>query len=316
MSKSVKWTLITVAIVALIAAVVVVLINRGNELPDIWTAAAVGNVDAVEQHIAAGTDINKVLVTGITQDTPGYGGTPLHIAALSNQEEVVEVLIDNGADIEAKAADSYGGTALHWASAAGLVDIVELLVEAGANVNAEDTNGGTPLDGALVWERDVRREEKDQIADFLVQNGGNSTIDIWTAASLGLVDIVEQRLDDGWDINGTFIAEGVPGSGGSPLHIAVLSNQEEVAEFLLQRGADINVRADDENGGTPLHWVAFFANYDMVEFLVEAGADVNALDANNSTPLDAVLSEIAPGDQATKDQIADYLRAKGGETGD
>ena len=320
MSKSVKWTLIAVVIVALVVAVAVVLINKGNAIPDIdiWTAAAQGNIDAVEQHIAAGTDIDAVLVTGITEDTPGYGGTPLHIAVLSDQEEVVEILLENGANIEAKAADSYGATALHWAAAAGNVDMVQLLVEAGANCNAEDTVGATPLDTALLWERDVMREEKDQVADFLLQNGCNSTYigDIWTAASVGLVHIVEQLIDDGWDINGTFVLEGVPGSGGSPLHIAVLSNQEEVAELLLQRGADINVRADDAYGGTPLHWAAFFGNYDMVELLVEAGADVNAADVFGSTPLDSALAPWEGVAQATKDQIADFLRANGGETGD
>ena len=320
MSKSLKWTLITVAIVALIAAVVVVLINRGNATPDIdiWTAAAEGNIDVVEQHIAAGTDINEVLVVGITEDTPGYGGTPLHIAVISNEEEVVEILLESGADIEAKAADSYEGTALHWAAGAGNLAMVQLLVEVGANCNAEDTEGATPLDTALLWERDVMREEKDQVRDFFLRNGCNSTDigDIWMAASVGLVHIVEQLLDDGWDINGTFVAEGVPGSGGSPLHIAVLSNQEEVAELLLQRGADINIKADDAYGGTPLHWVAFFGNYDMVELLVEAGADVNATEPSGSTPLDSALNPWADVDQATKDQIADYLRANGGETGD
>jgi len=320
MSKSVKLTLIAVAIVALIVAVVVVLINKGSEIPDvdIWTAASQGNAEAVEKHIAAGTDINAVLVTGITEDTPGYGGTPLHIAVISNEEEVVDILLENGADIEAKAADSYGGTALHWAAGAGNLAMVQLLVEAGANCNAEDTEGATPLDTALLWERDVMREEKDQVADFFLQNGCNSTYigDIWTAASVGLVHIVEQLIDDGWDINGTFVLEGVPGSGGSPLHIAVLSNQEEVAELLLQKGADINVKADDAYGGTPLHWATFFGNYDMVELLVEAGADVNATDASGSTPLDSALDPWADVDQATKDQIADYLRANGGETGD
>ena len=103
---------------------------------------------------------------------------------------------------------------------------------------------------------------------------------------------------------------------GSPLHVAVLCDEEEVAGFLLQRGADINARADDENAGAPLHWAAFFANYNMVVLLVEAEADVNALDASRSTPLDAGLYEHSPGDEATKDQIDDYLRANGGETGD
>ncbi len=86
--------------------------------------------------------------------------------------------------------------------------------------------------------------------------------------------------------------------------------------MLLQSGADVNVRADDVDGAAPLHWAAFFNNHDMVVLLVEAGADVNALDAHNSTPLYAVLHELAPGEEAIKDQIADYLRANGGVTGD
>lgn len=98
--------------------------------------------------------------------------------------------------------------------------------------------------------------------------------------------------------------------------MAVLCDQEDVVEFLLQRGADINVRADDENAGAPLHWAAFFGNYDMVELLVEAGADVNTTDAFGCTPLDSALAPWEGVDQATKDQIADYLRANGGVTGD
>lgn len=103
---------------------------------------------------------------------------------------------------------------------------------------------------------------------------------------------------------------------GSPLHVAVLCDQEEVIEFLLQRGADINVRADDENEGARLHWAAFFANYDMVVLLVEAEGDVNALDARNSIPRDAFLHKHAPMEEAIRDQIADSLRDNGGETGD
>ena len=104
MNKSFKWTLIVSFILALVVVVVVVSVNKADDIPDvdIWTAASQGNTGAVEKHIATGTDIDAVLVVGITKDTPGYGGTPLHIAVLSNQEEVVEILLENGADIEAK----------------------------------------------------------------------------------------------------------------------------------------------------------------------------------------------------------------------
>jgi len=43
-------------------------------------------------------------------------------------------------------------------------------------------------------------------------------IDIWKATSEGAVDIVRQHIDYGTNINGTFVLEGVPGSGGTPLH--------------------------------------------------------------------------------------------------
>ena len=278
---------------------------------DIWTAAAEGNTYAIKQHIVAGTDINE---TFIAEGVPGYGGTPLHMAASANQKQVAELLLEAGADINAKAADYFEGTPLHWAAAAAAnVEMVKLLVEAGANVNAEDMNGATPLDGVLVWERDIKRQEKDEIADYLRQNGSKVTINIWTAASVGLVDIVEQRIADGWDIDGTFVAEGVLGSGGSPLHIAVLSDQKEVAEFLIDNGADLNAKADDEYGGTPLHWAAAFGKQQMVILLVEAGADVNAPDNNGFTPLDAVVTFDPEMESQVTREIADYLKEHGAE---
>ena len=70
----------------------VVLVGCGPSV-DIWTAANKGNIEAVKQHIAAGTDL----------DAKMQGGhTPLHTAANSGHKEVVELLIDNGADVNVK----------------------------------------------------------------------------------------------------------------------------------------------------------------------------------------------------------------------
>ena len=94
--------------------------------------------------------------------------------------------------------------------------------------------------------------------------------------------------------------------------IAVLADQKEVAELLLENGVDINARAEDEHGGTPLHWAAEIGRKQLAELLVEAGADANAADNNGYTPLDATLSEPEQEKQARL-QIADFLRENGGK---
>ncbi|MFP6597874.1 MAG: hypothetical protein VCC01_10495, partial [Candidatus Hydrogenedentota bacterium] len=57
---------------------------------------------------------------------------------------------------------------------------------------------------------------------------------IWTAASQGAVTIIQQHIDYGTDVNSTFAAEGVFGTGGTALHIALLAHKHEVAELLIE----------------------------------------------------------------------------------
>jgi len=76
-----------------IAAVVVV--GCGPSV-DIWTAANEGNIEAVKQHLAAGTDVNA---------KGDDGRTPLHEAAWNGHKEVAALLIANGADVNAKDVD-------------------------------------------------------------------------------------------------------------------------------------------------------------------------------------------------------------------
>jgi len=73
----------------------VVLVGCGPPPPDIsiHDAASKGDIEAVKQHIAAGTDVNA---KGIV------GETPLHYAAQAGQKEIVELLIAKDADVNAK----------------------------------------------------------------------------------------------------------------------------------------------------------------------------------------------------------------------
>ena len=137
---------------------------------------------------------------------------------------------------------------------------------------------------------------------------------IWAAASEGRVEHVKAAVRGGMDIDATFVAEGVPGSGGSALHIASLAGQAEVVSWLIGAGADLEVRARDEFGGAPLHWAAAAGQLRVVKLLLDAGADVNAADANGFTPLDATLAGLS-GDAEALEAVREELVLSGGESG-
>ena len=73
---------------------------------------------------------------------------PLHHATAGGHKEIAELLISEGADVNAK-DDEYGSTPLHNAAANGHKEIAELLITKGADVNAKEEDGGTPLDMAI-----------------------------------------------------------------------------------------------------------------------------------------------------------------------
>jgi len=49
-------------------------------------------------------------------------------------------------------------------------------------------------------------------------------IDIWAAAAKGGMEAIKQHLGAGTDMDGTFVKAGTPGSGGTPLHVAVTAS--------------------------------------------------------------------------------------------
>ncbi len=136
------------------------------------------------------------------------------------------------------------------------------------------------------------------------------------------VEVVREHMEFGTDPNETFIPPGIPFEGASALHVAVLKENREIAQLLLDNGADIDIRAKDQFAGPPLEWAVFFGIRDMGVFLVESGADVNAKNAIGTTPIDAAGADNSFVSGEKLDQLnenraflKEYLRANGGKSG-
>jgi len=100
-----------------------------------------GSLDAVQTAISSGAYVD-------CKDSDG--NTPLIFASLTGPVELVQLLLDNGADVNL--AQKFGYTALTQAGY-GPPEIVELLLKAGAKTNVVGGNGQTPLQGAIIGNR-------------------------------------------------------------------------------------------------------------------------------------------------------------------
>jgi ankyrin repeat protein len=199
-------------------------------------------------------DIAKV--RALIKDNPGLvssydvtGDTPLHWAIVNDHKEVVELLLANKADVNARDNQGHGATVLQMAALYGRLDIVKLLLAHHVDVNARDNDnppGGTAL-------------------HFAAQNG--------------YAEIVQLLVASKADVNATNFA------GLTPLHLAAMGGHTPVVKLLLARKADVN--AKDIRDRTPLHLSAVRtdADTDVAEVLLAQGAAVNAKDKEGQTPL-------------------------------
>jgi len=230
-------------------------VNRRNpdgSTPLQW-AVYNGDVAEAKRLLRAGADVSLA---------NKYGATPMSLAAEVGNAEMLKVLLEVGADVESPNAD--GQTALLAVARTGNVEAAKLLLDRGAKVDAKEKWGGqTPL----MW-ASARRHPA--MMRLLISKGAG--VD---AAS---IDRDYQRH---------VTAEGRPkslDSGGlTPLLYAARENCTACVAVLLENKVDIDL--PDPDGASPLLVAIMNANWDLAKQLIDAGADVNQWDIFGEAPL-------------------------------
>jgi uncharacterized protein len=197
-----------------------------------------GDVDTLRKLL----DEHSGLATAFIGEHPdGMSRTLLHAATdwpghFPNNAATVAALIEAGADVNARFTGPHSETPLHWAASSDDVEVLDLLLDAGADIEAPGAviAGGTPLSDAVAFAQWAA-------ARRLVERGARTPLR--EAAGLGLLDRVE-----------AYCAADPPPSPDDltqALWYAAHGGQQDVAAFLLERGADINWVAVWD-GTTPL----------------------------------------------------------------
>lgn len=227
----------------------------------------------------------------------------LTIAAKSGNADVVQVLVNMGADVNAATPDKK--TALDVAVKRGHADVVRVLLQQGARPDVKNSDDQYPL--YVASSRGFNRIVEDLISAGASVNVLNGFYDrhtaLYGASSNGHTSTVERLLSLGASVN-------VPGSRGCPLRIAIYRYHEDIVELLVTMGkakidkseskdyTDIIICASEQNDATMVRSLIeagadsgpalFSAVYDermwSVRVLVENGADVNARDERQCTP--------------------------------
>jgi ankyrin repeat protein len=201
-----------------------------------------GDVDALKELLRENPTLTSARFDGkrtllhVATDFPGH---------FPNNVATVIALIEAGADVNAPFIGRHTETPLHWAASSDDVEVLDALLDHGANIEAPGAviGGGTALSDAVAF-------GQWKAARRLIERGARSSF--WEAAALGLIDRVK--------------AENQPTSEEitRAFWCACHGGQRETAEYLLNRGADVNWV---EYGLTPIEAARRSGATELVEWL-------------------------------------------------
>ena len=291
--------------------------------------------------------VSMLLVEGVDPDEPPFGrwGTALGAACHAGHGDVVELLVEHGADVDTSSSEGLtplhlaaetigarlvsmlmenskedimnrrsfdGWTVLHCAARSGKEETAQLLLDRGADVLAVDKEDLTPLDAAL-------SQGREEIVQLLVNYGADVNAfhmkygtHLHHAARSGDERAVRILLEVGADPNLYLEPKDFRKfAPGNPLQEAIYygtenpRGHENIVKLLLAAGADPN----NFRGFTPdtaLRWAVHAGNMKILKWLLDAGADIDATPSGNFSALHSAV-------ESEQEEMVRFLLAAGAD---
>ncbi len=303
--------------------------KNGSQTALMWAVAG-RHSDVTKELVQYKADVNATSKTGFTA---------LMFAARGDKESAV-TLLNAGANPNLKIPD-WGGTALSIASTMGQPQIVEALLNKGADINYRDNNSFTALHSAVrdseYGEDQAQRTRAVETVKVLLAHGADpnarlhqekptvralnelqfeGATPILLAAEVNNLEVIKVLVAAGADPNiptayGTTALMLAAGAGTDVQRARSIEERGmavETARYLLDHGADVN--AVGEFGWTPLHCAAYQGLTDVIELLVDRGAKTETKDKLGQTPLSISLAILTKEAGAKRLQIPRRYRGE------
>lgn len=243
------------------------------------TAAATGRVVVVKQLLQDHTmDVNDV--------NPDSGCSALHLAAAQGFPDVVDLLLDNGANIEL--TDLSGRTPVHRSMDGKDSRCLVILIKRGCQLSRTDSAGLT------VWHMAVLKRNLsalDVLTDHFKEGLLMRSIDGWTpmiyAAQSGSEEMLKLLLKAGGPIHDT------DDEGASMMHHAAASGFQQMVRFLCSEGCD--PLAKTKSGANALHSALDSSSRSIaiIQALVDYGVNPCEPDKDGVTPMGIMCDSLS-----------------------
>ncbi|KAJ6012452.1 hypothetical protein N7522_002807, partial [Penicillium canescens] len=269
-------------------------------LTPVGLAAKINNLEILELLVKYGANVN----------VPEQSGNPLAVAIRFGNRQSAKYLIQKAkADVKLPMVESSFVTILERAAADDRnLEIVKCLIEAGAEVNpAEYGSQGTPLGAAAYGNYKSKGGSMIEIVRYLVEAGANihkgddekSPVSLAVAARD--IKVLRYLVESGAELD-------VPKEYKNAVEYG---NFSEGIRYLVQKGADVNMRLSGNYGSVLEKTSAEDRTLQVTTALVEAGADVNLISEGGEygSPLAAAVASWIGADMDT----VKYLIQKGAD---